>query len=144
MDMYKELDVIDRFEEGRGTNVAVVSACDLMVSYLAGLKRPFPEIAARGLRIAIKYKEGLASVGELKNERKAFSDFLREHSARTDYTTPEYCIVNAVEAVLLSYENPEWGGGASELVSNFLDLTDRFESDHPLMRRLLAEDFPAD
>src|SRR5262245_53661089 len=132
MDIYKELNVIDRFEESRGNSAAVVRACDLMVSYLAGLKQPLPEIAARRLRIAIK-KEGLASVGELKNERKALSDFLRGHSARTDYTTPEYCIVNAVEAALLSYENPEWGGGASELVSNFLDLTDRFESDHPLM-----------
>jgi hypothetical protein len=142
MNIYKELEVIDRFEEKFGNSTSVTRACDLMVSYLAGLKRRLPETAARGLRVAIKYRQGLASLDELGRERKAISDFLRERSARTNYSTPEYCIMHAVDTILQCYQTPVWGGGASELVSNFLDTADRFESDRTLMRRLLQQNFP--
>jgi hypothetical protein len=141
MDIYQELNVIDRFEERFGNRDSVRRACDFMVSYLAGMQRPLPEIAAEGLRAAIKYKEGSALASELGSARRSISDFLREPSARTNYGTPEYCMARALEAVLISYQNPTWGGGASELVSNFLDMTETFESNHELMKRLLEEYF---
>jgi hypothetical protein len=143
MDVYKELMLIDRFEESHGNSEAVRRACDFMISYLAAMTTPFPEVAERGRAVAIRYKQGLALNAELENARKSISDFLRERSARTNYDTPEYCIVHAVEGMLACYLHPEWGGGASELVSNFLDVTDKFQSDHSFLKRLLEEKFSA-
>jgi hypothetical protein len=143
MDIYQDLDVIDRFEDRFGNRDSVKRACDFMVSYLAGVQRPLPEIATQGLRAAIKYREGSARADELESARRSISDFLKERRARMDYSTPEYCMAHAVEAVLMFFVDPTWPGGASEVVSNFLDLTETFESNHELLQRLLDEYFAA-
>src|SRR5215831_18545618 len=141
MNIYNELDIIDLFEEKFGNQESVKRACDFMASYLAGMQRPLPEIAAQGLVVAIKYKEGSALPGELEIARKRIADFLKERGAQLNYSTVEYRMAHAVEAILISYQNPTWGGGASELVSIFLDVTETFESNCDLMRTLLKEYF---
>jgi hypothetical protein len=144
MTVYDELTVIDDFEGKFGNREAVRRACDLMASYLAEMTAPLPEIATQGLCVAMKYKEGLAPVSELEAERKAISSFLRDRSAQTNYDTLEYCAAHAVGAILSCYQDPAWGGGASELVSNFLDVTEKLESHHEVFRRLLGEYFPSE
>jgi hypothetical protein len=144
IDALKALDVIDRFEDKFGNEESVRRACDVMVSYLSGMTRPFNKIAERGLRAAIKCKEGTIAPNDLGSELRSISDFLRERSARMDYDTPEYCIVHAVEATLMFYQNPSWGGGASEVISNFLNLTDKFECNHALLKQLLDQHFVLD
>jgi hypothetical protein len=144
IDIFNELVVIDRFEERFGNQESVRRACDVMVSYLSAMTRPFNEIAERGLRAAIKCREGSIAPNDLESERRSISDFLRERSARTDYDTPEYCIVHAVEAILWFYRDPSWGGGASEAMSNFLVITDQFESNYSLLKRLLEQKFATD
>src|SRR5262245_53954824 len=67
MDIYKELDLITDFEERVGNREAVIRASDLMVSYLAAMTTPIPEIAARGLRTAVKYREGSARRDEVES-----------------------------------------------------------------------------
>jgi len=97
MNIYKELDIIDLFEEKFGNQESVKRACDFMASYLAGMQRPLPEIAAQGLVVAIKYKEGSALPGELEIARKRIADFLKERGAQLNYSTVEYRMAHAVE-----------------------------------------------
>src|SRR5262249_22773866 len=108
MNIYKELDVIDRFEERCGNRTSVTRACDLMASYLANLRRPLPALAAQGLRTALKYKNGSIPVQDLESDRKAIATFLKDRLARTD-PAPEYAVLRGVEAILSFYQNPVWG-----------------------------------
>ena len=64
MNIHQELDVVDRFEDRCGDREAWKRACNFMVSYFAGMQRPLPELAAQGLCVAIKYKQGSASDDE--------------------------------------------------------------------------------
>jgi hypothetical protein len=141
VNIYHELDIIDEFEEKVGNRESVKCACDFMVSYLAEMKRPLPEVAAQGLRVAIKYKEGSASPDKLEIAREQIADFLKERGAQASYSTLEYRMAHAVLGILISYQDLRWGGGASELVSNFLDMTETFESNHDLLKTLLKEYF---
>jgi hypothetical protein len=50
-------------------------------------------------------------------------------------------MAHAEEAILVCYQNPTRDGGASELVSNFLDMTETFESNYDLLRDLLKAYF---
>jgi hypothetical protein len=59
INIYKELSIIDDFEEKFGNQESVKRACDFMVSYLAGMQRPLPEISAHGLSVAIRYRKAL-------------------------------------------------------------------------------------
>ncbi len=139
--IYQELDVITEFEDKLEHQEAVKRACDFMVSYLAGLQRPLPEIAAQGLRVAIKYKEGSTRPGELEMAGEQVADFLRERGAQANYSTLEYRMAHAVQAILWCYRDLTYHGLASELVSNYLEMTETFESNYDRLRALLKEYF---
>jgi hypothetical protein len=136
-----DLGVIDRFEEKFGNIETVKRARDLMVCYLATLTKPFPRVAEQGLRVALGYKQGLVGREQLEVHRQAISDYLREHSAWTDYESPEYCIIHSVYAALESYLEPSWGGGGSELISNFIEVSGRFEKNSSALKRCLEKSF---
>jgi hypothetical protein len=141
MNIDQELKAVERFEDRFGEAESAKRVCDFMVSYIAGMQRPLPEFAAQGLCVAINYKQGSASDDELESARRSISDFLRERGAQMDYSTPELCIVHAVEVALKSYQSPPWGGGATEAIILFLDMPDDFECNHELAKRLVEEHF---
>jgi hypothetical protein len=136
-----DLEVIDRFEEKFGNTETVKRACDFMACYLAKLTKPFPPIAAQGLRVALDYGQGVVGREQLEIHREAISDYLREHSAWTDYESPEYCIIHSVYAALESYLRPSWGGGGSELISNFIEVSGRFEKNSSALQQCLEKSF---
>ena len=141
MSVYNKLNVIDEFEAKFGNREAVRRACDLMVSYLSETATSLPEVAAQAVHVGRKYKNGLASRADLNAERKAISQFLSDHSAWTNYEDQEYCAVHAVHGFLDGYINLSWGGGASELVSNFWEMMEKFDRNEVLLQRLLQEHF---
>ena len=57
MDIYDEINIIDDFRQKFGLRESVRRACDLLVSYIGGLQKPLPGIAAQGFSIAVKCKE---------------------------------------------------------------------------------------
>jgi hypothetical protein len=142
MSIYQELNIIDDFEERAGNSGAVRRACDFMVSYLSKTRVPLPELAEQGLEIAIKYMQGEVGGKELDHKREEIADFLRLRSATLDFVSPEFRGLHAVEAILSCYGHPAWGGGASELVSNFLDVMEIVDGGDSF-RTLLREHFPA-
>jgi hypothetical protein len=117
-----DLQLIDRFERKFGNTETVKRAGEFMVCYLAKLTKPFPPVATQGLRAALGYGQGVVSQEQLKIDHKAISDYFREHSAWTDYETPEHCIIHSVYAALDSYLRPSWGGDGSELISIFIEV----------------------
>jgi hypothetical protein len=141
MSIYGALNIIDEFEAKFGNSESVTRACDLMVSYLSKMEMLLSEIAMRGLQAAIRYRMGVASSKDLCDEERVLSNRLKEKPETTTYIDTEYHEIHAVKAVLSFYQHPIWGGGASEVVSNFWDVAAKLKSDETVMNRLLREHF---
>jgi hypothetical protein len=86
----------------------------------------------------------VVSQEQLKIDHKAISDYFREHSAWTDYETPEHCIIHSVYAALDSYLRPSWGGGGSELISIFIEVSGRFEKNSSALKGCIEKCFAAE
>jgi hypothetical protein len=146
MDIYDEINIIDDFQKKFGQRQAVRRACDLLVSYIGGLQKPLPEIAAQGFYVAIKCNEGSALPDEMETARKQIVDWLRKHRAYCD----ECPIENTVSFILGCYRDLAHELGLAsydnDFPSNFvyysLERIDTFESNHELFRKLLREYFP--
>jgi hypothetical protein len=141
MSIYDWLSRVDQFEEKYGNREAVLRACDLMSQYIEALSVPLPQVVAAGLRTALSFKRSEACSPDLGESEKLLSNFLKERSALTNYTNPEYALAHAVRATLVCYHNPQSPGGASELLSNFLASTELVKSDEELFGRLLKQVF---
>ena len=81
MDIYDEIDIIEDFQEKFGLRQSVRRACDLLVSYIGGLQKSLPEIAAQGFHVAIKCREGSALPDEVETARMQIVNSLRERRA---------------------------------------------------------------
>jgi len=141
MNIYKELDIIDDFQEKRGLRESVRRVCDLTVSYIDGLQKPLPEIAAKGLSVAVKCKEGSSLPGEVEAARMQIRDSLdTQYPYRIEHVV---CYILgcygdlARERGLASYDNDF----PSEFASNCLATIDTFDRNHELFRKLLREYF---
>jgi len=142
MSIYQEINIIDDFEERFGNCKSIKRACECLVSYISGLQRPLPEIAAQGLRVAVKYKEGSALPGELEIARKQIVDFLKARHAM--YKEQAYPMEHAVWGILQVYRDLCYdveSGAASEFVSSTLGCIENFDSNYELLRALLKETF---
>lgn len=140
--IYDKLDAIDAFESRFGNREALKRVCDLMTSYLAEATKPLPPIAAQAARVAIDYKNGLASLADLDTEREAIRDFLRNRHNAFNYDHPEFSPFHAVFGALGGYMDPSWSGGASELIACFWEMMERFDCNEELLLRLFREHFP--
>ena len=146
MDIHREIKIINKFQEKFGLRQAVRSTCDLLVSYIAGLQKPLPEIAAQGFNVAIKCKEGSALPDQVETTRMQIVDSLRERSAYYNQYPMEHMVSFilgcdrdlAHERGLASYDYDF----PYEFVSASLERMDTFESNHELFRKLLREYFP--
>ncbi|WP_139862692.1 hypothetical protein [Bradyrhizobium ivorense] len=139
MTVYDSLSIVDQFEERTDNRTAVKRACDVMLRYLMELKRPLPDVAAQSVKIAREYCAGSRGIQSLHDEDKRISNFLRNASARSNGTVS---VVRATGALVRLLQEPTWGGGASEALSNFLNWVDEFEQDHTMFKRLLEGAFP--
>jgi hypothetical protein len=140
MSIYNKLDVIDEFEEKFGEREAVTRSCDLMVAYISEATTPLPQVAAQAFRVAMNYKNGAASRAELDAQKEMLVRALRGRWTRFD--DPESCAFLAIHAIVAFYLDPSWGSGASEVISNFWDLAEKFDRDERRLLRLLQEYFP--
>jgi hypothetical protein len=146
MDIYDKINMIDDFQEKFGMRQSVRRACDLLVSYIGGLQKPLPEIAAQGFNVAIKCKEGSALPNEVETARMQIVDWLRKRGAYCD----QYPIEHTVSFILECYRDlaHEWGLAShnedfpSEFVYYSLESIDTFDSNHKLFGKLLREYFP--
>jgi len=146
MHIYDEIDRIDDFQEKFGLRQSVRRACDLLVSYIGGLQKPLPEIAAQGFNVALKCKEGSALLDELETARMQIVDSLRERGAYCN----QYPMEHTVSFILGCYQDLAHERGLasydSDFPSNFvfhsLERVEEFESNHELFRRLIREYFP--
>jgi hypothetical protein len=136
MSGYDKLILVDQYEEKHTNSAAVRRACDVMLDYLASLRRPLPEAAAQAVKAAREYSAGGAD--RLQDACAVVSRFLK-HPADGDRGA--ISIVRASEALLKLLQVPVWGGGASEALSNFLELVDEYEQNHPLFEQLLERTF---
>ena len=136
MTIYDELDPIDDFEDRHGNELAVRRACDVMTAYL-GEFLPLPKRAAEGLDVAERYRKHLIGLDGLVNERDALDERIRQ----TSKNLPEHRILQAVSSILGFLQYPSWGGGASEVISNFLDLLGEPESRRDTIVKLIEEKF---
>ena len=142
MNIYDELDVIDEFEKVFGNREAVERSCDVMISYMEKLTAPLPGLVAQGLQVAAQYRRGLIGLKDLEDSINLVAKFLRENSAITNCDEAQYSYYQAINAILLICKNPAWGGGASELVSNFLSLMEKVEIDNLLFEGVIRKHFP--
>jgi len=112
-----------------------------MTCYLTQLKRPLPEVAAQAVKVAQGYIAGSTAIGSLHDEVRRISNFLKEARRSDSQLDEDLSIIRATEALIRLLEEPRWGGGASEALSNFLELVDEFEQDHRLFEHLLEGAF---
>jgi hypothetical protein len=146
MDIYDEIDIIEDFQEKFGLRQSVRRACDLLVSYISGLQKPLPGIAAQGFNIAIKCKEGSALLDEVETARMQIVNSLREWGAYCN----QYLIEHTVSFILGCYQDLAHERGLASYDSDFpsdfvfhsLERIERLESNHELFRKLLKEYFP--
>jgi len=146
MDIHREIKIINDFQEKFGLRHSVRRACDLLVSYIGGLQKPLPEIAAQGFNVAIKCKGGSTLPDEVETARMQIVDSLRERSAYYN----QYPIEHAVSFILGCYRDLAHERGFAsydydfpyEFVSASLERIDTFESNHELFGKLLKEYFP--
>ena len=141
MSIHDKLSAVDLFEQTYGNQEAVLRACDLMTQYVNALSVPLPEVVATGLQTAASYKCGRVGEKELQEAEKAVSSFLKGRSALTNYADPEFALAHAVRAILTCYRDRKFGGGASELLSNCLESTERVGSNEELFGKLLEQIF---
>ena len=96
--------------------------CEFLVSYISGLQRPLPEIAAQGFRVAVKYKKGSALRDELEIAEKQVVNFLgARHGA---HEVLEYPMEHTVWGILRVYRDlryPWEGRSAYEFISGALE-----------------------
>lgn len=138
MSGYDKLILVDEYEERHDNRAAVRRACSVMLEYLSSLKRPLPEVATEALKVAREYSSGSVGAEALRDGCALVSRFLK-HSA--DYDKGTISVVRASDALLKLLQVPEWGGGASEALSNFLELVDGYEQNYPLFEQLLERTF---
>jgi hypothetical protein len=140
MNLLDEIDIIEDFREKFGLRQSVKRACDLLVSYIGGLKKPLPEIAAQGFNVAIKCKEGSALLDEVENARMQIDNSLREWGAYCN----QYPMEHTVFFILRCYQDLAHERGlasydrdfAIDFVFHSLERIDTFESNHELFRIL--------
>ena len=146
MDIYDEIDIIEDFQEKFGLRQSVRRACDLLVSYIGGLQKPLPEIAAQGFNVAIKCKEGSAVLDEVATARMQIVNSLREWGAYSN----QYPMEHTVSFILGCYQDLAHERGLAsydrlfpvDFVFHSLERVDKFDSNHELFRKLLREYFP--
>jgi hypothetical protein len=146
MDIYDEIVIIDDFQEKFGLRESIRRACDLVVSYIGGLQKPLPEIAAQGFSVAIKFKEGSALPDEAETARMQIVNSLREWGAYCN----QYPMEHTVSFILGCYQDLAHERGLasydrdfpSDFVFHSLERIDTFESNHELFRKLLRQYFP--
>jgi len=146
MHIYDEIDRIDDFQEKFGLRQSVRRACDLLVSYIGGLQKPLPEIAAQGFNVAIKCKEGSALLDEVETARMRIVNSLKERGAYIN----QYPMEHTVSFILRCYQDLAHERGLASYDSDFpssfvfhsLERVEEFESNHELFRRLATEYFP--
>ncbi|UGA45628.1 hypothetical protein HU230_0006195 [Bradyrhizobium quebecense] len=141
MTVYERLTIVDQFEDRASNRAAVMRACDVMTCYLTQLKRPLPEVAAQAVKVAQAYIAGSTAIGGLHDEVRQISNFLKEARRSDSHLNDALSVIRATEALMRLLEEPRWGGGASEALSNFLELVDGFEQDHRLFEHLLESTF---
>lgn len=143
MNPYQETKIINDFEDKFGNRESIKRGCEFLVSYISGLQRPLPEIAAQGFRVAVRYKEGSALRDELEIAEKQVVDFLDARHGALKFL--EYPIEHAVWGILQVYRDLRYhweGGSAYEFVSGTLEWIENFDSNYELFTKLLKEYFP--
>ncbi len=138
MSGYDKLILVDDYEERHDNRTAARRACNVMTEYLASLKRPLPSVAAEALGVAQSYCVGSIGVEGLRSACVLMSHFLKDSA---NYDRGTISVVQASDALLKRLQVPVWGGGASEALSNFLDLVDQYEQNHPLFEELVERAF---
>jgi hypothetical protein len=143
MGIYDEINIIDDFRQKFGMRESVRRACDLLVSYIGGLQKPLPNIAAQGFSVAVKCKECSGLPDEVETARMQIDD-----SLRAQYHP--YRIEHVVSYILGCYQDLSRERGLasydydfpSEFVYYSLETIETFESNHELFGKLLKEYFP--
>jgi hypothetical protein len=146
MHIYDEIDIIEDFQVKFGLRQSVRRACDLLVSYIGGLQKPLPEIAAQGFNVALKCKEGSAVPNEVETARMQIVNSLRKWGAYCN----QYPMEHTVSIILGCYQDLAHERGLasydrdfpSDFVFHSLERIETFESNHELFRILLKEYFP--
>lgn len=141
MNMHDELTIVDAFEQRYGNKSAMDRTNEFLIKYLSLGLTSIPEIAKPGLEIATKYRKGNADLVKLRTERIKLENFLRERTAWTKHSNPDYGAVHSVYALLWHLEEPVHGGGASELISDVFEATKAFRPDDQIVKSLLSECF---
>lgn len=140
-DAHDRLIVVDEYEAQHGNTDALMKACSLMIKHMRAIERPLPDYAVRGLEIAENFNFGLHSANDLLLASRAIEARLSS-IVQTPDTSPDECIGIAVRAALLLSKDPTGEDGASEVLSNYLELADVFfECDHSCFIKLLAFEF---
>jgi hypothetical protein len=142
MSIFDDLTVIDDFEESFGFTEALARARNFMIAYLCLMTKAVPEPTRRSIEVAKQYAIGACTAEELRIQRDALWQWLKERHAVVDYTTPLNAIVHAGFGPLTEGEDLKPAEVISERVSDFLDCANAFENHSESVPHLLNEHFP--
>ncbi len=137
--------LIHEFEQRFGRDAAWKRACDLMIAYFSELKIVLPDMAARGLEDAVRYRHGEVGVDCLVNTRDAGWQHLKEQGALAVQKTPEQHLIRAVALLLSERDGPgEPNDNSSEVILSLWDVAHGFDSDPNRITSYIQRYFSSD
>jgi hypothetical protein len=125
--IYRDLNVVDDFEEQHGFDEALTRARAFMIAYMELMHGALPGPARRGLDVAKRWSEGALRMADVESARYELWKYIMERHAVVDYQTPAHAIAHAAFGPLTDRNDLKPGETISERVSNFLECANRFE-----------------
>jgi len=117
--MKTNLDLVDGFQQRFGEKAAFARARDFMWAYISEVRAPLPPLAAKGLEVARKVREGTATLEERTGVLAEMWDYIVKHEGSRSSPAPECCIMRAISSLIRDHLGPGENEYASELVGWF-------------------------
>jgi hypothetical protein len=95
--------LVDQFQQHFGEQAAFERARDFLFAYISEVRAPLPRIAAEGLEVARRFREGTATTEERAKVARDVWNYVSERKAWRD-NSPEFCIMRAI--TLLVRDHP--------------------------------------
>jgi hypothetical protein len=133
-------DLVDRFQQHFGEQAAFERARDFVFAYISQVRATLPPLAAQGLEVGRRFREGTATAEE---RAKVISDMWNYVSERKGWrdTAPEFCIIRAITLLVRDQPGPGERENITELLREVLGMVNKFEDHSDIADGLLRKYF---
>ena len=142
MNIYRSLDMVDDYEAIHGNREAVIRAISLMLAIMRDLGHLLPRIATQSIEVASRFREGRGDHSLLMGQEDLLNERLRDLVESSNGHSSEFHLVQTAHAILVLSRKPRWGGGAGEVLSNFINALDSAGLSYNPVIDLLDNYFP--